>query len=680
MAQVPIYDDFKVKLDPLRPVMQKTPDVSSGLQALAKGMGDAADSWDRIEYRQAQSDAFKAQADIGEQWAKTDIELRNKYRGDNAQGYAEESAKWWKEKQDTLSASLSPRARALASKGLGQMRLSATTNGLAYVEREKENAAEVNYNTAQSVITNQAGTTLPLDAAIKQVTDNAVQRFAVLGFGEAAAKEHARKYVTDAIANNVTRQLDNPTVARATLEKYRDRMDNDAYTRLNEAVKTSETRAAGIALGKAIAQGSGPAGTDFESSFQFTLKTEGGYTSNDAGKGETNYGINKTANPDIDIKNLTPDRAREIYKQRYWNAIGADSLPPAVRAIAFDAAVNQGVSFANKIIAEADGDPAKMLDLRRQKYQALVKANPEKYGRYARSWENRLRALEPRTGKPSVSDMIAQARAHADPEVANIAERTVREEVSLSELRQREAYAANLGAAWAARGQGPAGWRSIPDPIMAQLTPEDRVKVMDGPPTGTDYKAWGDAREAILAGQYVDLGAYRDRLSPSDFAGLQKLQKEATTNKDKLAEVKMDKDTSDQILHKMGFPVYGKMDESQKEMSAEVRYKLERALSKAQQTKGRPLTNDEMLAIGADLAVRTVTVYRPFLPNRNMPVLSVTQEDLDNVVIPKEQQEAIRNELRNLYAVNRNPRYAPTWENMRWLYVAKQTEYKVSPK
>lgn len=650
MAQVPIYDDFKVKLDHLRPVMQKTPDVSTGLQALAKGMGDVADSWDRIEYRQAQSDAFKAQADIGEQWAKTDIELRNKYRGDNAQAYAEESAKWWKEKQDTLSASLSPRARALASKGLGQMRLSATTNGLTYVEREKEKAAEVNYNTAQSVITNQAGTTLPLDAAIKQITDNAVNRFAVLGFSETAAKEHARKYVTDAIANNVTRQLDNPATARATLEKYRDQMDDDAYTRLNEAVKTSETKVAGVALGKAIAQGSGPAGTDFESIVSHVLATEGGYVANDAGKGETNYGINTAANPDLDIKNLTPGKAREVYKQRYWNAIGGDSLPPAVRAIAFDAAVNQGVSFANKIIAEADGDPAKMLDLRRQKYQALVKANPEKYGRYAKSWENRLRALEPRAGKPSVSDMIAQARAHADPEVANIAERTVREEVSLSELRQREAYAADLQAAQDIAFKDVGGWRNVPADLMSRLKPADKANLIEGPPKESDPDTMLALQNKPELWNIKALQERRALLAESDYrAFYSKFAALASKGKSKIDAVTVDNEQYKDVLTKAG--MYYLMTSDNKENKQEMinlRALYEREIDAKQQAIKRPLTMEEKNILLKQLVkpvkearVRTGSLFGMFDGPTSRDRRAYQVEDPADIIVPSDARQTI---------------------------------------
>lgn len=51
------------------------------------------------------------------------------------------------------------------------------------------------------------------------------------------------------------------------------------------------------------------------------LEIEGyGYTNDplDAG-GETKYGISKRSYPNEDIKNMTPDRAIEIYTRDFWN-------------------------------------------------------------------------------------------------------------------------------------------------------------------------------------------------------------------------------------------------------------------------------------------------------------------------------------------------------------------------
>lgn len=134
----------------------------------------------------------------------------------------------------------------------------------------------------------------------------------------------------------------------------------------------------------------------FEAAFQKTLGYEGGYVENDAGKGPSNFGINKAANPDIDVKGLTKEKARELYKKRYWDAIGGDALAaknPALATVAFDTAVNMGVGKANQLVTEAKGDPSTLLGLRQQHYDSLVKKDPEKFAPYAKGWKERVADL-----------------------------------------------------------------------------------------------------------------------------------------------------------------------------------------------------------------------------------------------------------------------------------------------
>jgi len=123
------------------------------------------------------------------------------------------------------------------------------------------------------------------------------------------------------------------------------------------------------------------------------LKTEGGYVSKDGNSGApANFGINQRANPDIDVASLTKDGAAKLYKARYWDVIGGDSLPPALQGTAMDAAVNQGPANANKWIAASGGDPAKFNALRRDHYDSLLK-KPE-YAGNKTSWMNRLEKYE----------------------------------------------------------------------------------------------------------------------------------------------------------------------------------------------------------------------------------------------------------------------------------------------
>ena len=84
------------------------------------------------------------------------------------------------------------------------------------------------------------------------------------------------------------------------------------------------------------------------------IASEGGYVfdPNDPG-GETKFGISKAAYPNVDIKNLTIEQAQYYYQRDYWNPVLADKLPTPLDLYVFDAAVNQGVGRAIRILQEA---------------------------------------------------------------------------------------------------------------------------------------------------------------------------------------------------------------------------------------------------------------------------------------------------------------------------------------
>jgi lysozyme family protein len=148
----------------------------------------------------------------------------------------------------------------------------------------------------------------------------------------------------------------------------------------------------------------------------FVLDQEGGYTTdpNDPG-GETNFGISKKAYPTLDIKNLTVDQAKDIYKRDYWAPCRCDNLPFAYAVAMFDMAVNQGTGTAIKTLQEtfgvvadgvigpdtmaavkaANGDPRKikLFLARRLTVYARIMAANQSLLVFARNWFFRVLAL-----------------------------------------------------------------------------------------------------------------------------------------------------------------------------------------------------------------------------------------------------------------------------------------------
>lgn len=98
---------------------------------------------------------------------------------------------------------------------------------------------------------------------------------------------------------------------------------------------------------------------NFDISVMRTLKEEGGYVNDPKDKGgETKYGIAKRYHPNTDIKNLTVDGAKAIYKAEYWNPIKGDSIKDQSLADSvFDfgviAGTGRALQFAQKAAAAA---------------------------------------------------------------------------------------------------------------------------------------------------------------------------------------------------------------------------------------------------------------------------------------------------------------------------------------
>jgi lysozyme family protein len=99
---------------------------------------------------------------------------------------------------------------------------------------------------------------------------------------------------------------------------------------------------------------------NFLTAFDKLLGHEGGYSDHkDDPGGKTRYGITEAVAREVgyrgDMRELPLDLAQRIYKERYWDAVQAESLPADVRYIVFDGAVNSGVVQSAKWLQRACG-------------------------------------------------------------------------------------------------------------------------------------------------------------------------------------------------------------------------------------------------------------------------------------------------------------------------------------
>ena len=121
-----------------------------------------------------------------------------------------------------------------------------------------------------------------------------------------------------------------------------------------------------------------------------------GYTNSptDAG-GETKYGISKRAHPHEDIKNLTLERASELYFQEYWTPANCSQLDWPMNLCVFDTAVNMGLGGLSKVQKKMRGETwSEFLQCRIVRYKEIADRDPVRGKPNYNGWVNRVNNLK----------------------------------------------------------------------------------------------------------------------------------------------------------------------------------------------------------------------------------------------------------------------------------------------
>ena len=105
---------------------------------------------------------------------------------------------------------------------------------------------------------------------------------------------------------------------------------------------------------------------NFDAYIARILSHEGGYSADRSDPGNwtggkpgvgvlkgTKFGIAANTYPNLDIKDLTWEKAKEIYRRDFWVASKAGQLPPAVGFQLLDGAVNSGIGRATQWLQRA---------------------------------------------------------------------------------------------------------------------------------------------------------------------------------------------------------------------------------------------------------------------------------------------------------------------------------------
>lgn len=176
MPVVPTYEP-RVREQALEGVFQRTPDAGRGLMQAGEAMMRVADVADRIDLRDTQAKAFDAEAKITSEWLNWDAQARQKYRGQNVDGYAQAAEEWWAKAAETYGKELDPRARALVSKSLAEKRLQAINSVGTFINAEKERFADEAYAAGVATTIQFGVTSGEVASAAQQIREKA----AILG-------------------------------------------------------------------------------------------------------------------------------------------------------------------------------------------------------------------------------------------------------------------------------------------------------------------------------------------------------------------------------------------------------------------------------------------------------------------------------------------------------------------
>lgn len=104
--------------------------------------------------------------------------------------------------------------------------------------------------------------------------------------------------------------------------------------------------------------------TNWDACFSHLIKHEGGYVNHPSDPGgRTNLGVTQEVWEDwtdravneAEMRALTPEKVKPLYKELYWDRVKGDKLPAGVDYCVFDAAVNSGVRRASQWLQVALG-------------------------------------------------------------------------------------------------------------------------------------------------------------------------------------------------------------------------------------------------------------------------------------------------------------------------------------
>ncbi len=145
---------------------------------------------------------------------------------------------------------------------------------------------------------------------------------------------------------------------------------------------------------------------------------------------------------------------------------------------------------------------------------------------------------------------------------------------------------------------------------------------------------------------------------------------------EKIIEAKIDQEDFNHLADEMGLRPYepGKSN-PHKAALGELKYRVENLINQAQQNKGKQLTRQEKMDLVRGEMARSVQVSSWWgMSSDPVPVLRLTKDQVGRVVVPAAERAQIVEALRVMNQRRPgDPRFAPTEENLKRIYVEGQS-------
>lgn len=369
MARIPIYQERQQASQAFTASELRAPDVGAGaigrgLQQVGQGLQNLAVGQLRLDTENGKAQAAKIFGEVQNEFVSL-LQTEKETAQPGAKDFTPTfTSKLQKRRDEILASETDPFARKFLEQSINQLGQTLSREALTF------EATEMRGNRINDIKTG-------IDEVSSSIIQNPNSQLAKQAYGQLKA--------------NIDSQQLLPREKRE-LEDYLRTQIGRAYVG-TLAVKNPRAL---VGMGGDALEGTKLTPSNVrDATINFILDAEGSeYVADDAGAGEAKYGIVAKFNPGVDVKNLTKEGAAQIYREKYWNSVDGDNLPPALAAVMADTAVNMGAGKAKELLQKSNGDIGKFLDLRREHYRTLIANDPKKYAQFETGWMNRVDRLE----------------------------------------------------------------------------------------------------------------------------------------------------------------------------------------------------------------------------------------------------------------------------------------------